>query len=138
MRTISSKSYKLPTCYRLISIGDYFFEQKCMELNITVGGKQTACGYEPFFEKSNNRKIRIFNSPFWPFHEYFWKYGIVNLNGKTFKWNKEKNDWTSIQPTFYQSTLHLAIKFNEINENHVNYQLNHHEFYQKQEYEKVN
>jgi hypothetical protein len=53
-------------------------------------------------------------------------------------WKKEINDWTYVQPNIHQSTIRLTSKFNEINDNEANYQLNHHEFYQKQEYEKIN
>ena len=53
-------------------------------------------------------------------------------------WKKELNDWAYVQPNIHQSTLWLTAKFNELNDNEANYQLNHHEFYQKQEYEKIN
>ena len=42
-----------------------------------------------------------------------------------------------MQPNIHQSTLRLTNKFNEINDNEAHNQLNHHEFYQKQKYEKI-
>ena len=53
-------------------------------------------------------------------------------------WKKEVNDWIFVHPTHHRSALRLAIKFNEINDIEANYQLNHHEFYQKQEVERTN
>ncbi len=41
-------------------------------------------------------------------------------------------------PTHHRSALRLATKFNEIDDIEANYQLNHHEYYQKQEVERTN
>jgi hypothetical protein len=53
-------------------------------------------------------------------------------------WKKEVNDWIFVHPTHHRSALRLAIKFNEINNIEANYQLNHHEYYQRQEVERTN
>ena len=53
-------------------------------------------------------------------------------------WKKEVNDWIFDHPTHHRSALRLAIKFNEINDIEAIYQLNHHEFYQRQEVERTN
>ena len=40
--------------------------------------------------------------------------------------------------THHQETLCLAMKFNELTDLEANYQLNHHEFCQRQEVERIN
>jgi hypothetical protein len=108
--------------------------KKCSAMNITIGAKQTACGYEFFNE---NQTIGRDGFALHPFSECFWEDRIFNYNGRTFMWKKELNDWTYVQPNIHQSTLRLTEKFNELNDNEANYHLKHHELYQKPEYEKT-
>lgn len=63
---------------------------------------------------------------------------IVNLNGKTYTWKKQTREWIFVEPNHHQETLRLAMKFNELTGLEANYQLNHHEFYQRQEIERIN
>jgi hypothetical protein len=132
---LAARANNLPMCHRLKPMGEAFLVQKCSAINITIGAKQTACGYEPFYD---NQTIGKDGFSLHPFSECFWEDGIVNFNGKTFMWKKELNDWAYVHPNIHQSTLRLTAKFTELNDNEANYQLNHHEFYQKQEYEKIN
>jgi hypothetical protein len=132
---LAAKANNLPICHRLKPMGESFLVQKCSAINITIGAKQTACGYEPFYD---NQTIGRDGFSLHPFSELFWEDGIVNFNGKTCMRKKELNDWAYVQPSIHQSTLRLTAKFNELNDNKANYQLNHQEFYQKQEYEKIN
>jgi hypothetical protein len=83
-------------------MGESFLVQKCIAINITIGTKQAACGYEPFYD---NQTIRRDGFSIHPFSECFWEDGIVNFNGKTFMWKKELNDWAYVQPNIHQSTL---------------------------------
>jgi hypothetical protein len=50
----------------------------------------------------------------------------------------ETREWVYVEPTHHQETLRLAMKFNELTDLEANYQLNHHEFYQRQEVERIN
>ena len=132
---LAAQANNLDMCNRLKPMGDSFIIQKCNVINITVSAKETSCGYEPFF---NNQTIGRDGYSLHPFRECFWEDGLVNFNGKTFMWKKEVNDWIFVHPTHHRSALRLAIKFNEINDIEANYQLNHHEYYQRQEVERTN
>ena len=104
-------------------------------MEIRVEAKETRCGFELFYE---NQKIGKDGFSLHPFSECFWEDGIVNLNGKTYMWKKPTREWIYVHPTHHQETLRLAMKFNELADLEANYQLNHHEFYQRQEVERIN
>jgi hypothetical protein len=104
-------------------------------MEIRVEAKETRCGFEPFYE---NQTIGKYGFSLHPFSECSWEDEIVNLNGKTYTCKKPTREWIYVNPTHHQETLRLAMKFNELADLEANYQLNHHEFYQRQEVERIN
>ena len=67
---LAAKANNLPMFNRLKPIGDSSFIQKCNVINVTVGAKETSCGYEPFF---NNQTIGRDGYSLHPFRECFWE-----------------------------------------------------------------
>jgi hypothetical protein len=53
-------------------------------------------------------------------------------------WKKPTREWIYVHSTHRQETLRLTMKLNELTDLEANYQLNHHEFYQRQEVERMN
>ena len=125
----------LPLCHRLKPNGQHLIIQKCKPRNITVGAKQTKCGYEPHYE---NYTIGRDGYSLHPFLECFWKDNIVNLNGKSFSWNKEANVWKQEKPTYHLATLKLTEKFADIKDNEYQFKTLHHAAYESDEVEQLN
>ncbi len=122
-----------PLCHRLKPSGSNMIVQKCVAHNVTVGAKLTNCGYEPLVDTNTVGRDGF---SLHPFQDCFWKDGLVNLNGKTYRW--KQNDWIEIQATHHLSTLRLTSKFAQLADNEYSYQINHHDVYKLPEYEQVN
>ncbi len=97
--------------------------------------KETRCGFESFYK---NQTIGKDGFSLHPFSECFGEVGTVNLNKKTYMWKKPTREWIHVHPTHHQEKG-LAMKFNElITDLEENYELNHHESYQRPEVERKN
>ena len=123
----------LPLCNRLKPSGKNFIIQKCAARNITVSAKKTSCGFEPIYE---NKTIGRDGWSLHPFKSCFWKDGLVNLNGNTYRWTNGK--WEEVQPTHHLSTLRLTSKFVELDDNENQYLIPHHGAHRTAEYEQLN
>jgi hypothetical protein len=55
-------------CHRLKPLGDNFLVKKCEAINITIGAKQTAWGFEPYYQ---NKTIGRDGFSLHPFSEGF-------------------------------------------------------------------
>ena len=99
---LAARANNLPLCHRLKPLGDYFLIQKCISMEIRVEAKQTRCGFEPYYE---NQTIGRDGFSLHPFSECFWEDGIVNLNGKTYRWKQETREWIFVETTHHQETL---------------------------------
>ena len=80
---IAARADNLPLCHRLKPNGVHLIVQKCKELNITVTGAKTKCGYEP---KYLDFTIGRDGFSLHPFQECCWKDELVNLNGRSYTW----------------------------------------------------
>ena len=125
----------LPLCHRLKPNGKHLIVQKCTAQNISVKAKETKCGFEPLYL---NQTIGRDGYSLHPFQECFWKDGIVNLNGKSYIWNRISQEWKLELPSYHLSTLKLTQKFKELEDNEYQYTFKHHKAYQDREYEQLN
>ncbi len=109
--------------------------QKCKELNITVTGAKTKCGYEP---KYLNFTIGRDGFSLHPFQECFWKNQLVNLNERSYAWNSTFENLTLGYPTYHVATMNLRERFNENDGKELEFVLEHHKAYDANEFEQQN
>ncbi len=125
----------LPRCSRLKPNGVDLIVQQCKEMNVTVRGEKTKCGYEPRFDSYT---IGRDGFSLHPFQECFWKDEIINLNGQSYSWSETTENFTLVHPTYHLATINLQEKFQEINDNELEYQLLQHKAYETSEFEQQN
>jgi hypothetical protein len=132
---IAARANNLPMCHRLKPNGVHLIVQKCKELNITVTGAKTKCGYEP---KYLDFTIGRDGFSLHPFQECFWKDELVNLNGRSYTWNSTFKNFTLVYPTYHVATMNLRERFNEIDDRELEFVLQHHKAYDAKEFEQQN
>ncbi len=132
---MAAMANNLPLCHRLKPNGKHLIVQRCETKNITVTAKETKCGFEPFYDTNT---IGRDGYSLHPFQECFWKDGIVNLNGKSYKWDEGNRKWKLEIPTYHLSTIKLTQKFQELEDNEYKYSFKHHQAYQDREFEQLN
>ncbi|EFX65165.1 hypothetical protein DAPPUDRAFT_117510 [Daphnia pulex] len=132
---LAAMANNLPLCSRLKPNGMNLIMQQCKAMNITIRGEKTKCGYEPRFDIYT---IGRDGYSLHPFQECFWKDQIVNLNGQSYSWNSTFENYTLIYPTYHLATINLQEKFQEINDNELEYQLLQHKAYETSEFEQQN
>lgn len=129
----AARANNLLQCQRLKVLGYYFIIQQCAPLNITVGMKMTRCGHEPVYKNSTIEKdgfsLHLFQS-------CFWKDDTVSLQGKAYRWIREK--WTEIFPMVHLATLHLAQRFLDIEDEEARYVSPVSNPFERAEYEQTN
>ena len=132
---LAAMANNLPMCHRLKPNGKHLIVQRCAAQNITVAARETKCGYEPVYDTYT---VGRDGYSLHPFQECFWKDGIVNLNGKSYLWNKMEQKWIIQTPTYHLSTIKLTQTFKEIEDNEYQYSYKHHIAYQDREFEQLN
>lgn len=132
---LAAMANNLPVCHRLKPNGKNLIVQKCEQQNITVTAKQTKCGFEPRYQEYT---IGRDGYSLHPFQECFWKDRIVNLNGRSYRWNAKTNKWEEEYPTFHLASLKLAEQFNGISDNEYQYATQHHAAEDSNEFEQMN
>jgi hypothetical protein len=132
---LAAMANNLPLCSRLKPNGVNLIMQQCKVMNITIRGEKTKCGYEPRFDIYT---IGRDGYSLHPFQECFWKDQIVNLNGQSYSWNSTFENYTLVYPTYHLATINLQEKFQEINDNELEYQLLQHKAYETSEFEQQN
>ena len=125
----------LPRCSRLKPNGVHLLVQQCKEMNVTVRGEKTKCGYEPRF---GSYTIGRDGYSLHPFQECFWKDQVINLNGRSYSWNETTENFTLVHPTYHLATINLQEKFPDIDDNELEYQFLHHKAYETSEFEQQN
>jgi hypothetical protein len=125
----------LPRCSRLKPNGVHLIVQQCKEMNVTVRGEKTKCGYEPRFDSYT---IGRDGFSLHPFQECFWKDQIINLNGQSYSWNETTENFTLVHPTYHLATINLQEKFPNIDDNELEYQFLQHKAYETSEFEQQN
>ena len=129
---LAARANKLPMCQRLKVLGDYFLVQQCVSLNISVGVRQTKCGFEPSYDKWT---IGRDGYSLHPAEDCFWPSNLVVLNDKTYKWDQQ---WVEISPTAHFSTLRLTNQFVDLVDNEAQYSFRRHTIFETPEYEQTN
>ena len=82
-----------------------------------------------------NRERRLLAHPF---QECFWKDRLVNLNGRSYKWNIEINEWEEQQATTHLASIKLIEKFEDLSDNEFQYVTKHHVSDNSHEFEQMN
>jgi hypothetical protein len=132
---LAAMANNLPLCHRLKPNGKHLIVQRCTTRNITVTARETKCGHEPEYK---NFTIGRDGYSLHPFQECFWKDGIVNLNGKSYIWNRETSKWSLEIPSYHLSTIKLTQQFKELEDNEYKYTFKHHKAFEDREFEQLN
>ena len=91
---LAASQLKLPTCTKLIALGQTALSVQCKPVNVTFTAEITQCGAQP---KSGNFTINLDG---WELVEYrpcCWTTGFVNFNGKPYVFRNKS--WTSVEAT---------------------------------------
>ncbi len=132
---LAALANNLPLCSRLKPNGVHLIVQQCKEMNVTIRGQKTKCGYEPQFDIYT---IGRDGYSLHPFQECFWKDQIINLNGQSYSWNSTFENYTLVYPTYHLATINLQEKFPDIDDNELEYQFMQHKAYETSEFEQQN
>ena len=132
---LAAMANNLPLCHRLKPNGNNLIVQKCDPKAVTVSARLTKCGYEPEFQNSTIGKDGY---SLHPFQECFWKDRLVNLNGRSYKWNIEISEWEEQQATTHLASIKLIEKFEDLSDNEFQYVTKHHVSDNSHEFEQMN
>ena len=129
----------LKPCDRLQGLGTTLLLQQCEKIQINITAEETRCGFQPKFTfNTKNYTIGIDGWSMHPYHECFWTTLFKNINGKTYSWSTNKNDWMEQISKIQISNLHLISDFNEIIVNDYNFQLQQHSSHELRSLEQLN
>ena len=138
---LAAIAFDLPVCARLKGLGQTIMVQQCGVKRANITAIETECGYQPYFSYNDmNYTIGTDGWSIHPFTDCFWKGHYVNLNGKTFSWEKQNSNWEWIEQesTIHYSHLNLVSEFKEIPLNDYNYEIRAHPAHNLNDLENIN
>ena len=142
---LAAQVLKLGDCAKVQGYGQVLLYQQCQKIDIEVLAQESErCGFQPLFRyKDRNYTIGMDGWSMHPFSSCFWPTHFVNINGKTYFYersssNQTSGDWKIQEATFHASNLDLVSKFSDDIVKNYNYELRRHPAHETNELEQLN